>query len=244
MARLCMDDLLAELIALRGLDQAGSGARGNMNNIGKSWSPAHESHPFVPTTTSSVVTSATVATCGVLPWTDATASTISTPSAVGAAADGGSFPTASVGASVVPVSVSIGAAASNLPDGEYPPEPGSLRVIGENFGCVIDVAGEVAAQAAAASIAAAAGLRATGSGENKTHRVLRPVGSATPVSPQDVLIWGPAGAVLEAKRAVAALISGNACAEVIVGAARIKRRDRGFWVNCEVGAWRGWTGGE
>lgn len=222
MARLSMDDLLAECIALKGLRQTGSGARGNLNNSWASSGP--DSRAIVP---------AAAALTPKAKLASATTAAVAIP-----------IPIAGAAAPAVGVTV---AAASNIPEGEYPPEPGSLRIIGETFGCVIDVAGEVAAEAAAAVAAAAGGGggagTAAGAGNRENHHLVRPVGSATPVRPQDVLIWGPSGSVVEAKEAVAALVSGNACSEVVVGAARIKRRDRGFWVNCEVrceGARGGW----
>lgn len=217
MARLSMDDLLAECIALKGLRQASTGARGKLNN---SWTPSSSSPSVAEPCPIVVPTAAGLAAPGTKL---ASATTVATAAAVPIPIEGSS----TTGPAVAPVGVTGSAVASPIPEGEYPPEPGSLRIIGETFGCVIDVAGEVAAAAAMAA-AAAAKQGGAGSGANK------PVGSATPVRPQDVLIWGPAGSVVEAKEAVAALVSGNACAEVVVGAARIKRRDRGFWVNCEV----------
>lgn len=212
MARLSMDDLLAECIALKGLRQTGGGARGNLNNSWASSSP--DPRPSVPPP-ATLTPKAKLAA--------ATTAAVAIPIPIG-------------GAAAPAVGVAV-AATSNIPEGEYPPEPGSLRIIGETFGCVIDVAGEVAAEAAAAVATATGGVATGGSnggGNRESHHLVRPVGSATRVRPQDVLIWGPSGSVVEAKEAVAALVSGNACSEVVVGAARIKRRDRGFWVNCEV----------
>lgn len=222
MARLSMDDLFAECIALKGLRQTSTGARGKLNN---SWTPPSSSPtgaepcPLVVPTAAGLTSQATAKLA---------AATTVAAAAVPIPIEGSS---STSGPAVAPVGVAGPAVASAIPEGEYPPEPGSLRIIGETFGCVIDVAGEVAAAAAMAAAAAAAKQGGGGSAN-------KPVGSATPVQPQDILIWGPAGSVVEAKEAVAALVSGNACAEVVVGAARIKRRDRGFWVNCEV-----WHGG-
>lgn len=286
MARLSMDDLLAECIALKGLPHAGNGARGakSKSHCSSSWAPTDSHHdtgidtatgtppspppplsrpsPTPHTIPAGAVAAVGTATDGAVPWA-------STPPAISATPDMSAI------AGVVPSNSTVGGGAAGpggsssgdamvmsvgdatLPDGEYPPEAGSLRIIGETFGCVIDVAGEAAAEsvrvAVAAAVATSAATAATvakveteasgddgrgcssdSSGSKKKAGGLRPVGSMTPMGKHDVLIWGPAGAVAEAKEAVAALVSGKACAEVVVGAARIRRRDRGFWVNCEV----------
>lgn len=215
LGRLCMDDLLAECIALKGLGQAGGSARGQ---------PWSEPHP-VPSTEDN-----TSPTRVVEPWKSTTGnSSAPTPVMNPPGAATSNTPSAAAAAAAAAAAVSV---ASNLPDGEYPPETASLRIIGEKYGCVIDVAGEIAADAAAAAVAAT--HSAFAAGRIEASGLLRPVGSATPVGHQDVLIWGPAAAVGEAKDAVAALVSGNATAEVVIGIKRIQRRDRGFWVNCEV----------
>lgn len=215
LGRLCMDDLLAECIALKGLGQAGGSARGQ---------PWSEPHPVSPAEDNTSPTRA------VEPWNSSTGNS-SAPTSVmnppGAATS--NTPSSAAAAAAAAAAVSV---ASNLPDGEYPPETASLRIIGEKYGCVIDVAGEIAADSAAAAVSAA--QSAFAAGRIEASGLLRPVGSATPVGHQDVLIWGPAAAVGEAKDAVAALVSGNATAEVVIGIKRIQRRDRGFWVNCEV----------
>lgn len=227
-----MDDLLAECIALKGFRQGDGGSSSNSGGGGRpqAWadhhpqpthdvvvtalSPTSSSSSSPPTQESSPVAAATAAVT-------AAGATSTTPVDV---------PTSAVAAAAAAAAAAV-SVASNLPDGEYPPETGSLRIIGENFGCVVDVVGETAADATVATVAASS---ASGAARGESGGVLRAVGSATPVGHQDVLIWGPVGAVGEAKDAVAALVSGNACAEVVVGTGRIKRRDRGFWVNCEV----------
>lgn len=223
-----MDDLMAECIALKGFGQAGSGARGQ---------PWSDSQPATAGTSSTSpappadVGSSEVSTA---PWSPVQSSN-STTAPAGTAPTSPCSSSSSSSAAVAAAAAAAAAAvsvASNLPDGEYPPETASLRIIGEKYGCVIDVAGEIAADAAADTVAAAAA--AYEAGRLGAAGLLHPVGSATPVGHQDVLIWGPTGAVGEAKDAVAALVSGNACAEVVVGIGRIQRRDRGFWVNCEV----------
>lgn len=231
-----MDDLVAECIALKGLPHVGNGARG------KFWNDSSPQTVTVATPANVPPAAATPRAAGVIGsvgWKAASGSSATSPdarhgntktAATSSSASLSAPPATTPAASGVAVVVDVG---SNLPDGEYPPQAGSLRIIGETFGCVIDVAGEAAAQAAAASVAADVEAFAAGRSDKKAP--LQPKGSATPVGNHDVLIWGPAGAVAEAKDAVAALVSANACAEVVVGAARIKRRDRGFWVNCEVG---------
>ena len=211
-----MDDLLAECIALKGMGQAGGGSA-----KGQPWS---DSHPK-PAAASSPSEDNKSPTGGMEIWSPTT-------QGVGGSGSPASGPTPSYSVAAAAAAAAAVSVASNLPDGEYPPETASLRIIGEKYGCVIDVAGEIASDAAAAAVNATLAARAAGRIEESG--VLRPVGSATPVGHQDVLIWGPAVAVGEAKDAVAALVSGNACAEVVIGIKRIQRRDRGFWVNCEV----------
>lgn len=236
-----MDDLVAESIALKGLPQTCNGARGKL------WNEASSTHNGSNAASTSVSPTAstphsTPGGAGSVGWSAVAGPTkapsppppsTSAPAAAAASSGAGTASTtiaATPSSTAATVVMDVG---STLPDGEYPPQAGSLRIIGETFGCVIDVVGEVAAQAAAAAVAADAETFAAGRSDRRAP--LRPKGSATPVGNHDVLIWGPAGAVIEAKDAVAALVSANACAEVIVGATRIKRRDRGFWVNCEVG---------
>lgn len=230
LARLCMDDLLAECIALKGFRQGDNGSGGGRPQAwtdhhpqptrdvaATSASPPPTQETPHPTTTAAAAAAAPASASAPTPAAAIAAASATSPDA----------PTPAVAAAAAAAAAAV-SVASNLPDGEYPPETGSLRIIGENFGCVVDVVGETAADAAVAAVVASTGASGASGG------ILRAVGSATPVGHQDVLIWGPVGAVGEAKDAVAALVSGNACAEVVVGTGRIKRRDRGFWVNCEV----------
>lgn len=245
-----MDDLLAECIALKGLRQADI----NSGRVGHPWPDSLKPPDTSPATSTTSATSSvdggSLDGSGYDPWNHVhgrstpdplvsvhgAAAVIATSASAGIGAGsvgstGAPGPAASAAAAGAAAAAAV-SVASNLPDGEYPPETASLRIIGEKFGCVIDVAGEIAADAAAAAIAAAS--EACDAGRIGVSGLLQPVGSATPVGHQDVLIWGPTGVVGEAKDAVAALVSGNACAEVVVGIGRIQRRDRGFWVNCEV----------
>lgn len=257
MQRLCMDDLLAECIALKGFGQVPTAivttatTSGSNNSISPttttspssssdggepgrgSFSPSpsaaghsDESWPLAQQTT----TTATPSSSTTSSPSSSSSSSSSSFSGIGRGSDsGGGGGVAAAIAAAAAVTV-----AANLPDGEYPPESSSLRIIGEKYGCVIDVVGEAAA--AAAVTATTASANAFAAGRLDAAGVLEAVGSATPVGHQDILIWGPAGVVREAKRAVCSLVSGRASAEVVVGAKRIERRDRGFWVNCEVGA--------
>ncbi|CAN0381959.1 unnamed protein product, partial [Ectocarpus sp. 12 AP-2014] len=229
LARLCMDDLLAECIALKGLKQAGTASPGTSSISSAATCPASYSDG-----------GGSEGSCspGTDPWspiqaaaaaaTPSVSSSVSSSSSSFAPPDNGRVAAAIAAAAAVTV-------ASNLPDGEYPPETSSLRIIGEKFGCVIDVVGEAAAAAAAAAVNASAAACEGGRGGAGADPIspLQAVGSATPVGHQDILIWGPAGVVGEAKDAVCSLVSGSAAAEVVVGVGRIARRDRGFWVNCE-----------
>ncbi|CAN0498069.1 unnamed protein product, partial [Ectocarpus sp. 8 AP-2014] len=230
LARLCMDDLLAECIALKGLKQAGTASPGTSSTSSATTCPASYSdgcgsegscspgtNPWSP-----IQAAAAAATPSVSSSVSSSSSSFSPP-------DNGRVAAAIAAAAAVTV-------ASNLPDGEYPPETSSLRIIGEKFGCVIDVVGEAAAAAAAAAVNASAAACEGGRGGAGADAIapLQAVGSATPVGHQDILIWGPAGVVGEAKDAVCSLVSGSASAEVVVGVGRIGRRDRGFWVNCET----------
>lgn len=252
-----MDDLLAECIALKGFGQTpgtnaggsgGGGGGGSSNSSTTTTSPTSSSdgggapgpgslsppplavavaagrkdERWAPVQQSAATTTATSS-----PFSSSSSSSSATFSAGGGVGGGGGGGVAAAIAAAAAVTV-----ASNLPDGEYPPETSSLRIIGEKFGCVIDVMGEAAASAATAALDASA--RAFAAGRLDAAGVLQPVGSATPVGHQDILVWGPAGVVREAKEAVCSLVSGRACAEVVVGAKRIEKRDRGFWVNCEV----------
>lgn len=221
---------MAECIALKGLGQAGSGARGQAWSDSPAVVCGSGSGAGSSSATSSPTSSEGSSTEPWSPVHQASKTTTITPTETNNS-------TVTVTVTTTPAAAAAAAAAavsvaSNLPDGEYPPETASLRIIGEKYGCVIDVVGEAASDAAAAAVAAASTAFETG--RVGTAGLLVPVGSATPVGHQDVLIWGPAGVVREAKDAVAALVSANACAEVVVGAGRIQRRDRGFWVNCEV----------
>ncbi|CAB1102971.1 unnamed protein product [Ectocarpus sp. CCAP 1310/34] len=230
LARLCMDDLLAECIALKGLKQAGTASPGTSSTSSATTRPASYSDgsgsegscspgtdPWSP-----IQAAAAAATPSVSPSVSSSSSSFAAP-------DNGRVAAAIAAAAAVTV-------ASNLPDGEYPPETSSLRIIGEKFGCVIDVVGEAAAAAAAAAVNASAAACEGSQGGAGADAIspLQAVGSATPVGHQDILIWGPAGVVGEAKDAVCSLVSGSASAEVVVGVGRIGRRDRGFWVNCET----------
>ncbi|CBN79330.1 hypothetical protein Esi_0198_0016 [Ectocarpus siliculosus] len=230
LARLCMDDLLAECIALKGLKQAGTASPGTSSTSSATTCPGSYSDE-----------GGSEGSCspGTDPWspiqaaaaaaTPSVSSSVSSSSSSFAPPDNGRVAAAIAAAAAVTV-------ASNLPDGEYPPETSSLRIIGEKFGCVIDVVGEAAAAAAAAAVNASAAACEGGRGGAGADAIspLQAVGSATPVGHQDILIWGPAGVVGEAKDAVCSLVSGSASAEVVVGVGRIGRRDRGFWVNCET----------
>lgn len=236
-----MDDLLAECIALKGFGQAGAGAGTlvHTNNRTRTCgttspltscssdggdsegasSPAGGTNPWSPTQRNGTTTFSTAS-----PTATATPDAFSSTPPPSFASGSG------IAAAVA--AAAVASVASNIPDGEYPPETSSLRVIGEKFGCVIDVVGEVAADAAAVALAASAA--AFSAGHVDASGLLRAVGSATPVGYQDILIWGPVGVVEEAKDAVCSLVSGKGSAEVVVGARRIEKRDRGFWVNCEV----------
>lgn len=227
-----MDDLLAECIALKGLKQAGTASPGTSSTSSVTTCPASYSDGGGSEGSSSP---------GTDPWSPiqaaAAAATPSVSSSVSSSSSSFAPPDNSGVAAAIAAAAAV-TVASNLPDGEYPPETSSLRIIGEKYGCVIDVVGEAAAAAAAAAVnaSAAACEGCRGGPEADVISPLQAVGSATPVGHQDILIWGPAGVVGEAKDAVCSLVSGSASAEVVVGVGRIGRRDRGFWVNCEVRA--------
>lgn len=240
-----MDDLLAECIALQGFGQTGVGA-----GTGSLVSTSNRSGTCSTTTSLTPCSSDggdSEGACsspagGTDPRSPAQLNGTTFPAANAAASTApDTFPssrspsfTTGSGIAAAVAAAAVASVASNIPDGEYPPETSSLRVIGEKFGCVIDVVGEMAADAAAVALGASAA--AFNAGHVEASGLLRAVGSATPVGYQDILIWGPAGVVGEAKDAVCSLVSGRASAEVVVGAKRIGKRDRGFWVNCEVSA--------
>lgn len=246
-----MDDLLAECIALKGFGQTNAG--GAPAGAGSSVPTSNGSNTCSTTNSLTSCSSGGGDSEGVFsppeggrePWSppQLRSSNFTTASTANANATPDAFPSSSSslpssftsgsGIAAAVAAAAVASVASNIPDGEYPPETSSLRVIGEKFGCVIDVVGEIAADAAAVALGASAA--AFSAGHVEASGVLRAVGSATPVGYQDILIWGPSGVVAEAKDAVCSLVSGRASAEVVVGAKRIEKRDRGFWVNCEVG---------